>query len=141
MSTETSDKNVANEEDVKRLNSLIKVNKDFFENQGDMLISIKDIKAIEHILSEREQDKKKIKELEEHQKKFYNGELYTAKQLKQIEENQNKYFINKQKVKDVLQKNRNELFSTTYVDDIQYKPYTMQIDRINKIERELLEGD
>ena len=141
MSTETSDKNVANEEDVKRLNSLIKVNKDFFENQGDMLISIEDIKAIEHILSEREQDKKKIKELEEHQKKFYNGELYTAKQLKQIEENQNKYFINKQKVKDVLQKNRNELFSTTYVDDIQYKPYTMQIDRINKIERELLEGD
>lgn len=141
MSTETSDKNVANEEDVKRLNSLIKVNKDFFENQGDMLISIEDIKAIEHILSEREQDKKKIKEVEEHQKKFYNGELYTAKQLKQIEENQNKYFINKQKVKDVLQNNRNELFSTTYVDDIQYKPYTMQIDRINKIERELLEGE
>ena len=43
--------------------------------------------------------------------------------------------------KDVLQNNRNELFSTTYVDDIQYKPYTMQIDRINKIERELLEGE
>lgn len=47
--------------------------------------------------------------------------------------------IPKQKVKDVLQNNRNELFSTTYIDDKQYKPYTMQIDRINKIENELLE--
>ena len=27
----------------------------------------------------------RIKELEEHQKKFYNGELYTAKQLKKIQ--------------------------------------------------------
>lgn len=45
---------------------------------------------------------KRIKELEEHQKKFYNGELYTAKQLKNIEKNQNKYFINRQKVKDKI---------------------------------------
>lgn len=44
-----------------------------------------------------------------------------------------------QKVKDVLQNNRNELFSTTYINDEQYKPYTMQIKRINKIENELLE--
>ena len=48
-------------------------------------------------------------------------------------------FIPKQKVKDVLQNNRNEIFSFTYVDDEQFKPYTMQIDRINKIEKELLE--
>lgn len=47
--------------------------------------------------------------------------------------------IPKQKVKDVLQNNRNEIFSFTYVDDEQFKPYTMQIDRINKIEKELLE--
>ena len=44
----------------------------------------------------------RIKELEKHQKKFYNGELYTAKQLKNIEKNQNKYFINRQKVKDKI---------------------------------------
>ena len=50
-----------------------------------------------------------------------------------------KNFIPVQKVKDVLQNNRNELFGTTYIDDKQYKPYTMQIDRINKIEREILE--
>ena len=55
--------------------------------------------------------------------------------IKYLEENS----IPKQKVKDVLQNNRNELFSTTYIDDKQYKPYTMQIDRINKIENELLE--
>lgn len=58
--------------------------------------------AIDHILAEREEDKKTIKELEEHQQKFYNGEIYTAKQLKQVEENQKKYFINKQKVKEII---------------------------------------
>lgn len=58
--------------------------------------------AIDHILEEREEDKKTIKELEEHQQKFYNGEIYTAKQLKQVEENQKKYFINKQKVKEII---------------------------------------
>ena len=57
----------------------------------------------ERLKAEREQDKKKIKELEEHLKKYYDGELYTAKQLKNIEENQKKYFINKQKVKDKIE--------------------------------------
>lgn len=65
--------------------------------------------AIEHILVEREVDKKKIAEIEGHQEKFYNGELYTAKQLKQIEKNQNKYFINKQKVKDKIEELKNNL--------------------------------
>lgn len=62
--------------------------------------------AIKNILAEREDDKKRIKELEEHLKKFYTGELYTAKQLKQIEENQKKYFINKQKVKGNIEKHK-----------------------------------
>ena len=61
------------------------------------------LEAIKHILAEREADKKKIKELEDHLKKYYNGELYTAKQLKQIEENQKKYFIPVQKVKDKIE--------------------------------------
>ena len=61
--------------------------------------------------------------------------------IRKVERHKNikKNFIPKQKVKDVLQNNRNELFSTTYIDDKQYKPYAMQIDRINKIENELLE--
>ena len=147
MSTETSDKNVVSEEE--KLMKSLEYELDRIIEKSSKVETAAEIAYLRQpiilmflkLLKEREQDKKKIKELEEHQKKFYNGELYTAKQLKQIEENQNKYFINKQKVKDVLQKNRNELFSTTYVDDIQYKPYTMQIDRINKIERELLEGE
>ena len=73
---------------------------------------------------------KRIKELEE--------ELYSANKI--VEEYTDS--IPRQKVKDVLQNNRNEIFSFTYVDDEQFKPYTMQIDRINKIEKELLEeGD
>ncbi len=74
-------------------------------------------KAIETVLSmikEREQDKNRIKELEEHQKKFYNGELYTAKQLKQIEENQKKYFINKQRVKDKIKEIQEDKESEYY---------------------------
>lgn len=47
-------------------------------------------------------------------------------------------YILKQKAKDVLQNNRNELFSTVYLSK---KQYEMQIERINKIEQELLEGE
>ena len=73
---------------------------------GDIYKKIELNIAIDHILAEREEDKKRIQELEGHQEKFYNGELYTAKQLKQIEENQKKYFINKQKVKDYLEEEK-----------------------------------
>lgn len=85
-----------------------------------------DIKQlINDILAEREEDKKKIAELEEQQGKFYNGELYTAKQLKQIEENQKKYFINKQKVKDKIEEikedKENKYFDKFYMArDINY---------------------
>lgn len=92
-------------EKIKQLNNLLK----FFRTHGWIpnmsreLNTNGTIEAIEHMLAEREQDKKKIKELEEHLKKYYDGELYTAKQLKNIEENQKKYFINKQKVKDKIE--------------------------------------
>lgn len=126
MSTETSDKNVAK----------AKILIEEFNTYND-LDGIQDLKqyiiAIQNLLSEREQDKKKIKELE--------VKLECSKQLyddccKCLVDS-----IPRQKVKDVLQNNRNELFRTTYIDDIQYKPYTVQIDRINKIEKELLEGE
>lgn len=81
--------------------------------------------AIKNVLAEREVDKKRIKELE----------AVNKMQEYRI----NEMDIPKQKVKDVLQRNRNELFSITYVEPIQYEPFEMQIDRINKIERELLE--
>ena len=86
-------------EKIKQLNNLLK----FFRTHGwipDMsreLNKNETIEAIEHILSEREQDKKKIKELEEENRIYVlNGnnvklELY-------IKEN----YIPKQKVKDLL---------------------------------------
>lgn len=81
-------------EEIKAQSFIIEsINKDFFFEFADCLIV-------------------RIKELEEHLKKYYNGELYTAKQLKQIEENQKKYFVNKQKVKDLskeIQEEYNEV--------------------------------
>ena len=51
------------------------------------------------------------------------------------------HYIPKQVVIDVLQNNRNELFGMTYLYKEQYRPYEMQIERIKKIEKELLEGE
>ena len=119
------------EDDIKKLN---KFNE--YENtvvlSEEALYEIQD--AIEHILSEREQDKARIKELEEKNRMLA---LEGSRVRLDLYIKQN--YIPKQKVKDVLQNNRNEIFSFTYVDDEQFKPYTMQIDRINKIEKELLE--
>ena len=105
------------EEDIKKLNKYIElvIDKDYCDcNELNVIIGkhcdgSKNVAyAIKNTLAEREEDKKKIKELEEHQQKFYNGEIYTAKQLKQVEENQKKYFINKQKVKEELEKAKKE---------------------------------
>ena len=103
------------EEDIKKLNKYIElvIDKDYCDcNELNVICGkhcdgSKNVAyAIKNILAEREEDKKRIQELEGHQEKFYNGELYTAKQLKQIEENQKKYFINKQKVKDYLEEEK-----------------------------------
>lgn len=49
--------------------------------------------------------------------------------------------IAKEKVKNVLKNNRNEIFSATYLSREQFRPYEMQIERINKIEQELIGED
>ena len=119
------------EEDIKFIEEMIKEYKTFgdlhnpdyedtdriYKALENMLKRIKELenKYIIHLTDEqyrnlvdiirketKQEFKQRIKELEEHLKKYYDGELYTAKQLKQIEENQKKYFINKQKVKDLL---------------------------------------
>ena len=95
--------------------------------------------AIDHILAEREEDKKKIEELEEHQKKFYNGELYTAKQLKQIEENQKKYFISKQKVYDKIDELNEEFDRRNTGEDDNYYILSEQYAFTEEILKELLE--
>ena len=79
--------------------------------------------------------REKVKELEEESEtEFVMG--YTNCRL-----NFYKNYIPKQKVKEVLQNNRNELFGMTCLSKEQYGPYEMQIERINKIEKELLEGE
>ena len=124
------------EEDIKKLKELNNLLK-FFKTHGwipnlSRNTNINEtIEAIEHILAEREEDKKTIKELEEHQQKFYNGEIYTAKQLKQVEENQKKYFINKQKVKEGLEDIEDYFDRLNGPDE--------DIEYIRNIKKELLE--
>ena len=159
---ETSDKDVAKiEENIKRLESLKKYlnlliyegkHKIYYNDLGWDEKTIDCINAIDNILAEREQNKKIIQELKEENRKksimlicyqedceskqkAYDDCYCEYKHYKQFES------IPKQKVKDVLQKNRNELFTITYVSEEQYEPYKKQIDRINKIEQELLEGE
>ena len=110
------------------------------ENVRSFLFKLKD--GTELRLVEKENyDKlvKRIKELEEENKRLKAKIDVVNWQEKSVKEILEEKYLPKQKVKDILQKNRNELFSVTYLDDEQYKPYTMQIDRINKIEKELLE--
>ena len=73
--------------------------------------------------------------------KFTNLEFASVILLREVQSLQRKLenSIPKQVVIDVLQNNRNELFSMTYLSKEQYKPYEMQIERLNKIEQELLE--
>ena len=75
--------------------------------------------------------------------KFTNLEFASVRLLREVQSLQRKLVnsIPKQKVKEVLQKKRNELFGITYLSKEQYRPYEMQIERINKIEQELLEGE
>ena len=136
------------------------IDKDFFFELVDYLLSER-----EQLLKEKKDDKQDIKDfqnaLNEENLRCANYAIENNELKKRIKELEAKlefkkygdldeiefeeymsHFIPKQKVKDVLQNNRNEIFSFTYVDDEQFKPYTMQIDRINKIEKELLEeGD
>lgn len=67
----------------------------------DVLLNTKCVQELAQYLENLIQENK---ELKEHLQKYYNGELFTAKQLKSIEENQKKYFIHKSKVKEKIDK-------------------------------------
>ena len=99
------------EKDIKRCEELIK-------KEHANWIGISNQLAIAHVVD-------RVKELEE--------ENYVQK-IALLENS-----VPKQKVKDILQKNRNELFSITYLNKKQYEPFEMQVERINKIEKEILE--
>lgn len=133
---ETSDKNVVNiEEDIKYVKEMLEIARVFFkavkaETNYKDVDDVAFCNAVEHILAEREQDKKRIKELEE-ERNHWHGCFIVAMENS----------IAKEKVKNVLKNNRNEIFSATYLSREQFRPYEMQIERINKIEQELIGED
>ena len=147
MSTEISDKNVAKiEDDINKLNKFCEY-EDAVVLCEEALYEIQE--AIERILSEREQDKKKIKELEE-KNKILNCQ---NKQVENYAEELKKYnktvsdriveykknSIPVQKVKDELETLRKMLKATM---SGKLQEYTAEeiIIKINTLE-ELLEGE
>lgn len=144
MNNKGSDKNVGSiEEDVDELKSIMNLRtvSGFAYSQKNTL-SLQ--KAIKNVLTDYTRQKQIN---EEHQR--INGEL--REKVKELEEERDHWHgcfivamensIAKEKVKDVLKNNRNEIFSTTYLSREQFRPYEMQIERINKIEQELLGED
>lgn len=95
MSNKTSDKNVANvtKSDIDILKALINVYEAGLPNCDELLDS--EVKALKKVLAEREQDKARIKELEEELEK-----ATRQLDLDYVEEN----FTTKQKVKEGLEK-------------------------------------
>ena len=127
------------EEDIEILEEFIKLDRNIRDNKKESdyeKFCERRCIAIENILAERKQDKERIKELEVLEDDLKDKRIVYVDTPEFAEK-----FILVQKIKDILQKNRNELFSVTYLNDKQYKPFTMQIDRINKIEKELLEDE
>lgn len=86
--------------------------------------------SMQNILAERDQKDKRIQELEK-ERDHWHGCFIVAMENG----------IAKEKVKNVLKNNRNEIFSATYLSREQFRPYEMQIERINKIEQELIGED
>lgn len=100
---ETSDKNVVNiEEDIKYVKEMLEIARVFFkavkaETNYKDVDDVAFCNAVEHILAEREQDKKKIQELEE-ENRIYVLEGNRVKLVLYIKEN----YILKQKVIEAL---------------------------------------
>lgn len=122
MNNTTSDKNVAQANVAQAIEFLKSNEADALYFRGNPKLK----SAIESVLE-------KIEELEKDNKR---KDMFVQMSQEVIENS-----ILKQKVENVLQNNRNELFGMTYLSKEQYKPYEAQIERINKIEQELLEGE
>lgn len=115
---ETSDK------DVENIKIVIKDCREHLKLYGEAFITANELDRIEHILSERKQDKKRIQELEEENH-------IQRKQIMNIFDNG---YISKQKVKDKIEKLRHDI----KLGNCRY-PYIEE----HKIEilQELLEGE
>lgn len=124
MSNKTSDKNVANvtKSDIDILKALINVYEAGLPNCDELLDS--EVKALKKVLAEREQDKARIKELEEELEK-----ATRQLDLDYVEEN----FIPKQQVKEGLEKIED------YFDRLNGPDEDMEY--IRQVKNELLEGE
>lgn len=95
------------QEAIERLNSLIKVNKDFFENQGDMLIDKRDIQAIETVLSMLKEKDEKIeyyKKQKDYDDQFKHELLEHIRCLNLDNDKKDKELEKKDKIIDLLAK-------------------------------------
>lgn len=100
------------EKDIEKLESIVKVHNDFLKGVKKETINEREIKAIENILAERKQDKKRIKELIEQVKMLdeaYTGVIKESKKWFDIAHNN----IPKEELKYILQK-----YKYTPADDI-----------------------
>lgn len=123
------------EEDINILKNAIKCNEKQFEEIGTHIILQEDEQeAIEHILTERKQDKKRIKELEEKNKtlknfteSIFNGDV-------------TKDFIPVQKVKDKIKELKERIKkSKKHKEDKLVVNYINAEYLLDKIEKRLLE--
>lgn len=109
------------EEDIERLNSIVKVNKDFLYDIEDQTINQKEIKALEHLL----QDYTRQKQINEEYKKE-NGLL--RKKVKKLG-----------KENSTLKNFTSSIFNDTIERD--FLPRQNIIDKMEKLNKEIKNGD
>ena len=123
------------EEDIKKLNSLIEGCKECkFATCEQCEINWTEVQAIEHILAEREEDKKRIKELEAKLEFKEYGDLDNLK----FEEYMNE-FIAKQKVKDEFNKLNTRIKEFKDPEIKKYFSIEQIIDLLEQFENKLWE--
>lgn len=131
---------VPSEKEMKLRVFINQLTNDLYSNEKIEVDSQKLLELLSYLTSSENISKQMKSAVEYQQRKI--TDILNKKQVEKLKDYikyLKEHSISVQKVKEVLQNNRNELFSTTYINDEQYKPYTMQIKRINKIENELLE--
>ena len=130
---------VPSEKEMKLRVFINQLTNDLYSNEKIEVDSQKLLELLSYLTSSENISKQMKSAVEYQQRKI--TDILNKKQVEKLKDYikyLKEHSISVQKVKEVLQNNRNELFSTTYINDEQYKPYTMQIKRINKIENELL---
>ena len=99
------------------------------------------IKVLLDLIEKQSKEIEEIEELKEENKKYIvqlTDEQY-RKLVDIIRDKTSKEW--KDKIKAICQKKRNQIFSCTYVDEKQWRPFDRAIDAINDLEQSLLEKE